>query len=187
MASELLPAIEALEKKLSALEMQANGIRSAINVLCETGGLTERYPNVGAPSHQAREVSLSRIGSDTFYGKKQSTAIRQYLELRKAAGGHGPATPREIFDALKAGGMQFEAKSDEVALVGLRALLRKNTATFHKLPNGTYGLLSWYPDARRPRPPLGEGMIGKADSTDPDTHNNADDADDNEIDHAYVA
>jgi hypothetical protein len=93
---------------------------------------------------------LAQIGPDTFYGKKQSTAVRQYLEMRKA-GGKGPATPREIFDALKKGGLQFETKNDEVALVGLRALLRKNTVTFHKLPNGSYGLLSWYPDAKKPK------------------------------------
>jgi hypothetical protein len=36
--------------------------------------------------------------------------------------------------------------------VGLRAVLRKATTVFHKLPGtGMYGLTSWYPDARAAR------------------------------------
>jgi hypothetical protein len=187
MSDELQPAIAALERKLAALEQQANGIRSAINVLCETGGMPPRYPDGGGGGGRPSvDGALAQIGPDTFYGKKQSTAIRQYLEMRKAAG-KGPATPREIFDALKKGGMQFETKSDDVALVGLRALLRKNTVTFHKLPNGSYGLLSWYPDAKKPKAAPGD-MIGKTDDTDEDADDtSADDASDDEVDHADVA
>jgi hypothetical protein len=150
MSDELQPAIAALERKLSALEQQANGIRSAINVLCETGGMPPRYPDGGEPSGgpTKSDASLTQIGPDTFYGKKQSTAARQFLEMRKGAGA-GPATPREIYDGLSKGGYQFETKSDSIALVGLRALLRKNTTTFHRLPNGTYGLAVWYPNARK--------------------------------------
>jgi hypothetical protein len=70
--------------------------------------------------------------------------------MRKRSGGAGPATPREIFDALKQGGYQFETKNDEIALVSLRALLRKNTPTFAKIPNsGSYGLTAWYPHLKK--------------------------------------
>ena len=74
-----------------------------------------------------------------------------YLDMRRAQG-LGPATPREIFEALKAGGYQFETKNEITALIGMRALLRKNTVTFHKLPNASYGLLAWYPDAKAGKP-----------------------------------
>lgn len=67
------------------------------------------------------------------------------------AAGDGPASPREIFDVLKAGGFQFETKNDDVALVSLRATLRKNNRVFHRLPTGTYGLLTWYPNAKPPK------------------------------------
>jgi hypothetical protein len=179
MSDELQPAIAALEKKLSALEQQANGIRSAINVLCETGGMPPRYPDGGgSPGGRPQgDATLTRIGPDTFYGKKQSTAIRQYLEMRKAAG-QGPATPRQIFEALKSGGMQFEAKTDEIAMVGMRALLRKNTTTFHRLPNGPYGLASWYPDAKKHKSASADGMIGKSDHEDADDESGAADIED---------
>jgi hypothetical protein len=85
---------------------------------------------------------------NAFFGKRQVTAIREYLEMRRVHG-DGPATPQEILEALKAGGYRFEAKSDVVALIGLRALLRKATTVFHKLPGTrTYGLLAWYPNAK---------------------------------------
>ena len=42
----------------------------------------------------------------------------------------------------------MQAGTDEVALVGLRAMLRKRSNVFHKLPNGTWGLREWYPNAK---------------------------------------
>jgi hypothetical protein len=90
---------------------------------------------------------LSGIRPDTFYGKKMGTAAREFLEMRRAAQ-QGPAKPREVFDALKQGGFQFETRDDNIAMVSLRAMLRKNTVMFHKLPNGAYGLRNWYPNAK---------------------------------------
>ena len=144
------PAITALEKRLVEAERKVNELRSAINVLCEEAGMSPRYPDGGGNGSGGGggTHTLSQIKSDTFYGKPQQTAIREYLEMRKAQG-MGPATPREIYDALSQGGFDFRAKNDEIAMVGLRALLRKRTETFHRLPNtGTYGLLAWYPNAR---------------------------------------
>jgi hypothetical protein len=149
MPNDLGTAIAALERSLADTERKANALRSAINTLCEEAGLPPKYPNVGRSAEQA--AVNTQIQPDTFYGKKQSTSIRMYLEIRKAQG-LGPATPREIFEALKTGGYQFETRNETNALVGMRALLRKNNVTFHRLPNGTYGLLSWYPDARAGKP-----------------------------------
>ncbi len=148
MANELGPAIAALEKRLDETNRKANSLRQAINALYEEAGMSPKYAdNTSSTDYGA---TVTQIQPDTFYGKKQSTAIRMYLELRKAQN-LGPATPREIFEALKQGGYQFDAKDDTTALIGMRALLRKNTVTFHRLPNGSYGLLTWYPDAKPSR------------------------------------
>src|SRR5438132_8921727 len=63
--------------------------------------------------------------------------------MRKASGG-GAASVETIYQALKAGGYRFDTKNEENARNGVRISLRKNSATFHKLPNGEYGLCSWY-------------------------------------------
>lgn len=43
-------------------------------------------------------------------------------------------------------------RDEENAKRGLRVSLTKNSVTFHKLPNGKYGLLDWYPGAKTKRP-----------------------------------
>jgi hypothetical protein len=144
MTDAFAPAIAALQSELADIERKARELKSTINVLCKHAGTPELYPNLQT---EGSGPTVTAIRADTFYGKVINTAAREYLEMRKTAG-LGPATPREIYDALVAGGFQFEAKNDQVALVGLRSNLRKNSKTFHKLPNGQYGLLSWYPNAK---------------------------------------
>jgi hypothetical protein len=63
----------------------------------------------------------------------------------------GAATNREIYDSLMAGGYEFDTKSEDIAQQSLRHSLAKNTALFHKLPNGQFGLLSWYPNVKKPK------------------------------------
>ena len=141
MSSDVNSAITLLERSLEEAERKADGLRAAINALCEAAGLPARHHIKAADG-----AKLTQIKSDTFYGQKLQTAIRSFLEMRRAQT-LGPATPREIFDALKAGGFQF-GSHDDVAIITLRALLRKRTEYFHKLPNGTYGMTAWYPDAK---------------------------------------
>ncbi|QDU31675.1 hypothetical protein ETAA8_68350 [Anatilimnocola aggregata] len=88
---------------------------------------------------------------DAYYGQPLASAVRMVLERRKANGA-GPTTANEIYDSLLEGGYKFNTSNDEHAKRGLYAALSKNTATFHKLPNGLYGLLEWYPGAREPKP-----------------------------------
>jgi hypothetical protein len=148
MSDAFAPAIAALQSDLAEAERKARELKSTINVLCKHAGVPELYPNVET---ETSGPSVTSIRADTFYGKVINTAAREFLEMRKAAG-LGPATPREIYDAMVAGGFQFETKSEQVALVSLRSNLRKNSKTFHKLPNGQYGLLSWYPNAKATKP-----------------------------------
>jgi hypothetical protein len=148
--NDLNPAIAVLEGRLAEHERKGNELRTLLNMLYVEAGLSPKYQDVPAAGGggSGGGAVLTAIKRDSFYGKKQMTAIREYLEMRRAQG-NGPATPREILEALKAGGYRFEAKNDGIALVGLRALLRKATKVFHKLPGtGNYGLLAWYPDAK---------------------------------------
>ena len=140
------PAITALMQELKDIERKAKEIKSAINTLSKHAGVAEPYPNLDEENGVG---TLSQIRADTFYGKVMGTAAREYLEMRKASG-MGPATPREIYEALTTGGFLFEAKDENTALVSLRATLRKSSRIFHKLPNGQYGLLAWYPKAKQP-------------------------------------
>ncbi len=51
---------------------------------------------------------------------------------------------------MKGGGYKFETASEENAKTGVRNALRTSSSIFHRLPNGHYGLLSWYPSAKAP-------------------------------------
>ncbi len=148
-------AIAKLERSIEEYEQKIRALRTAINTMCENAGLKLRYAEADLVASGA--VKVSQIQDDTFYGKKQTAAMREYLEMRKAQG-IGPASPREIYEAIKQGGYQFETKDETVALVGLRALLRTQPNVFHKLPQGTYGLTAWYPDAK---PTLDSGIRRK--------------------------
>lgn len=141
---ELIPAIDALVEELVDIDRQAAELRNTINLLCRRAGLEQRYAEIDSSAHAAAATSIK---PDTFYGKRMQTAAREYLEMRKRAES-GPAKPREIFDALTMGGFRFDTKDETNSLVSLRAMLRKNSGTFHKLPNGEYGLKAWYPNAK---------------------------------------
>ena len=149
MSNPFEAAIAELERQLEEVDRKGNELRGVINNLCTAAGLPLRYPDlgVGAGANAGAPGRVTKIQDDTFYGKKQTPAMREYLELRKAQG-LGPAKPRDIFEALKSGGYQFGA-NEIVALVAMRALLRTQPNIFHKLPQGTYGLTAWYPDAKR--------------------------------------
>lgn len=171
-ASAFQPAIDALEKDYSDLERQANGLLQSINLLREKAGLPPHpggwQPGGGSGGSSGSGTSTIKLHSDTFTGKKLGSAVREYLEMRKRAGGDAPATSREIFDALKDGGFSSGAKDDATGLVVLRTMLRKNTVMFAKLQNGKYGLRAWYPNLKVP----------KAGKTDDDNGEAADDVDD---------
>jgi hypothetical protein len=167
MSHELMPAITLMERKVDEAERKVNELLGALNVLRAEAGMPPRPGGGGGGTAGDLGGPIpTQIKPDTFLGKKQQTAIREYLEIRRAQG-LGPAKPREIYDALHAGGYQFEAKSDDVALVGLRALLRKRTETFYQLNNGTYGLVAWYPDLKKPKATdESKGDAGAAEADD---------------------
>ena len=135
----LQPAINALQQKLRDYERKVSETKALINSLCEESGDPPMYAEVGSPS----QPSITSIRADTFYGKVIATACREYLEMRRAAN-LGPAETREIFEALKQGGYPFETADAANAMTGIRQVLRKNSGQFHRLPNNSWGLTSWY-------------------------------------------
>ncbi len=143
MREQFQPAIEALQSDLADLERQVAETKQVINRLCTRAGMEQLYPDA-SPTAGA---TVGALRPDSFYGKSITTAAREYLDMRRAAG-LGPATPREIYEALVKGGYTFETKDETNAIIGVRATIRKSSAIFHRLPNGTYGLLGWYPNAR---------------------------------------
>ena len=100
------------------------------------------------------------VGSETIAANQQigalATAVRTILEMRRA-NNLGAALNNEIYDALIAGGYQFNTKSEDVARSSLRNSLAKNTVTFHKLPNGRFGLATWYPNVKPSKPSPSDG------------------------------
>lgn len=169
MTDAFAPAIAALQADLDVLDKKAREIKGAINVLCKHAGQAELYPNVDAES---AEGAVASIQADTFYGKTIGKAAREYLAMRKTAG-MGPATPRQIYEALVQGGLQFDTKNENVALVSLRNTLRKRPHIFHRLPNAQYGLLSWYPTAKAQKAAgaTDEDEDDEADNAKPATNN----------------
>ena len=148
-----LPAIEELERDIADLERQWNGLVSAVNVLRSKAGLPPRDPSgpLGGDGLSSQSSGVAQVmRPDQFYGKRLGAAAREYLEMRDAQG-IGPAKPREIFEALKVGGYQFGSKDETNQMVVLRTMLRKNPRMFHKLPNGSWGLRSWYGNIKQPK------------------------------------
>jgi hypothetical protein len=132
------------QAKLREQEKAVQKTKMFINELCVEGGLQPMYPEAELESSNGTNLSIQ---ADQFYGVAQATALRQILEMRRALR-QGPATVHDLYNALVQGGFAFETKNEENAKRGLRISLTKNSAIFHKLPNGKFGLLEWYPNAK---------------------------------------
>lgn len=144
MSDHLLKTIEIFEKKLIDQLAIARSTKQLINQLCLEAGMPARYSDAALNEKAGPNL---KIKSDQFYGQPQATCIREILEMRRALD-QGPATINEIYDSLVEGGFAFDTKNDDNAKRGLRISIAKNSALFHKLPNGKIGMLEWYPKAK---------------------------------------
>jgi hypothetical protein len=142
MSDEILNTIEVLTKRVGAKEEEANKLKKLVNELCQEAGIAVRYPSIAEANG-----SIGAIRSDQFYGQTLTAAIRNYLEQRKASN-LGASSVQEIYLAIRDGGYKFETKSEDNAKVSVGNALRKTSSIFHRLPNGQYGLLAWYPSAK---------------------------------------
>ena len=153
MEDDIINTIESLANRANAKEDEANKLKKLVNELCGEAGIALRYQSI------TESGRIASIRSDQFYGLPLTAAIRNYLEIRKA-GNLGAATVAEIFKAVRDGGYKFDTKNEENARIGVGNALRKTSSIFHRLPNGQYGLLSWYPSAKAP-PEDGEAIPAK--------------------------
>jgi hypothetical protein len=154
--------ISDLAAEITADEASLRKKKETVNTLC---GAVNRPPAYALES--ATTALPTQIRSDQFYGQPLAGSVRTILEMRRAQN-LGAATNREIFDSLTAGGYEFDTKNDDVAQKSLRNSLAKNTALFHKLPNGQFGLLSWYPNVKKPKAssaPASDEASGDDDAT----------------------
>ncbi|MEM9352555.1 MAG: hypothetical protein AAGA92_06045 [Planctomycetota bacterium] len=138
--------IDDIQQQISELESELTYKKRIVNDLC---GLASR-PAIYSDADLVSKSSQVSTRPDEYYGKPLATVVGTVLEKRQAAN-LGAATVNEIYEEMKSGGFHFVAKNDENAKRGLYQSLGKNTTRFHKLPNGTYGLREWYPDAPRGR------------------------------------
>lgn len=148
MSDPIQLAIAKLQAKLLDQERAVAKTKMVINELCEIEGLPLLYE---LEEKQTQGTTNLAIRSDQFYGQPLAAAIRAILELRRKLD-KGPATVNEIYAALIEGGFAFDTRNEDNAKRGLRISLSKNSVTFHRLPNGKFGLLEWYPAAKTKRP-----------------------------------
>jgi hypothetical protein len=135
--------IEMVQGQIAELDQQLLVKKQMVNGLCEIAG----RPPIYGDAEMASRTTSTTTRPDEYYGKALATVVRTVLEKRKSAN-LGAATANEIYDEMVAGGFHFQAKNDDNAKRGLYSSLGKNTSTFHRLPNGTWGLIEWYPDRR---------------------------------------
>jgi len=157
MTKTLDDAITELMTEISAMESDVRKKKETVNTLC---GVAQRPPAYVISSEES--VLPTKIRPDQFYGQPLASAVRTILEMRKQQN-LGAATVNEIHESLVAGGYQFQTKTEDVARASLRNSLSKNTVTFHKLPNGRFGLLSWYPNAKTPKSSASSSGTAEAD------------------------
>lgn len=134
-------AIDEIVAEIDKAEAEIRDKKKTVNTLCTVAKRDPLYK-----LDEPEQVVSTSIRPDQFYGQQLATSVRTILEMRRHL---GAATINEIYDALTKGGYQFQTKNDEVARQSLRNSLAKNTTTFHKLPNGRFGMLSWYPNVRQ--------------------------------------
>jgi hypothetical protein len=151
--SKLEGAIEALQEELQIQMNQVADTKRMINSLLRRIGKEPQFPDEAA---EQAGVGSFRIRPDQFYGRALATSVEEFLEYRKKTTGEQACTPADIMAGLEAGGFDFKAQGwkDNDRLRSMSITLGKNPK-FHRLPNGTIGLLSWYPNivAKKERSP----------------------------------
>lgn len=138
MDQKLADAIDVLVEKVEQRTKDLNEMKKLINSLCKEAGRQVLYENID----DSPRMGLGSVRSDQFYGKSPLVAAHEYLKIRGQA-----VSPEDIVRALEDGGFDFETqgwkKEDRVRAVAIS--MGKNKQTFHRLPNGTYGLVELYP------------------------------------------
>lgn len=154
MIPEANAAIEAMMALVEQKAKELVDLKRATNVMCRQLRLDEIFAEV-----EEAVGGMMRVKSDQFYGKSPIVAAREYLEMKQEA-----VRAEEILEALVRGGFDFNAQNwpEKERLRLLSLSLSKNSVIFHRLPNGTYGLLKRYPDKAKEKNETGKPEPKKA-------------------------
>jgi hypothetical protein len=134
MEDKLNFAVEVLLEQLQEELRRVTETKIMINSLRKRMGQDPMFP-------EGAEADGFAGRADQYYGKPLATAVRDYLALRNEA-----RSVEQILRGLEQGGFDFRALQwqDDDRIRSLAISLAKNSQVFHKLPNGTFGLVSWY-------------------------------------------
>ena len=156
--------IEEIEANIAAHEREIRKHKTTINNLCELAKLPPKF-NLDDSSPDSAGGALTnlsgRVRPDQFYGKPLSTAVREALNMLRAAG-RAPASVDTIYDLLSEGGYHFDARSRDAGIQGLSVSIGKNSALFVKLKNGLIGVTDWYESTPRRRKKRNEEETGSS-------------------------
>jgi hypothetical protein len=141
MSEHIDQTVAALQQKMHEHESAVVKIKGTINQLLELDGRPALYAD---ETLRVTSATAATTRKDAYYGQPLATCVRAILEHRGALN-QGAATSDEIYEALVAGGFDFEEKADGLAKRNMAISLSKNTTTFARTPNGTWGLREWYP------------------------------------------
>ncbi len=144
--------IEQYESKRTQQLGEVTRVERLINELLSDIGEPAKYQIiVEGTGSAAGHSSVTGVGGgkrkrSRYYGKPLATAVRAFLETLDEQ----PATPIELLAELESGDFDFDGMGwqKENRLRSLAMSLAKNTATFHRLPSGAFGLNEWYPNAK---------------------------------------
>jgi hypothetical protein len=132
--------LEEMIEKIRVRETELINMKRAANTWFRGEGEEPPYPD----ADEATAGGPHRMRADLFYGKPFAQAAKTYLQMRKQA-----VPAEEVVRALEQGGFDFEGAGwkgeDRLRIVSMS--MAKNTAQFHRLPSGTYGLPEWYEEA----------------------------------------
>ena len=135
--------IEELRVKIAEKESELVEMKKTANQLCKLAQRSLIYINEVEPE----KTLTGLLRGDEYYMQPIATVIGWILDRRKVSG-LGPATVKEIYDEMKAGGYKFGSKDDVDSMRGISISMSKNVAKFHKLPSGKFGLTEWYPELK---------------------------------------
>ncbi len=146
MSDHIRKTIDDALAELKTHEEAVLSTKKLVNQLCLFGKMPILFPNLD----ESQSSPTTGVTRNAFYGQPLSKCVREYLEWRRASGLTKEATLDEIMVALKQGNYDLATitKDEDGQKRGVAISLAKNTSTFHKLPNGDFGLLAWYPNAK---------------------------------------
>ncbi len=151
-----------LQAGMKPLEDQLAAKKKLINSLLAEVGEPPIYTDVDSASAS----TSGPVRPDQYFGRPMATVVREILERRKAMG-QGAISLNDLYVSMKAGGFEFPTKDETNAKTGVATSLGKNPA-FIKVPStGFWGLLEWYPGAKRNKSADGDGEKDKPNAKDP--------------------